>query len=286
MRQETHRRRRPNSTPSRHAATGVTLIELLIGIAIGLLVSLAAVGSLVFNRISATLVNDTVSMQQDASSIMRMVGRQLRQSGAVGVQDSPGAPGVGKYSYISTYVGLSPTVGVISVNGADTGTPFDSLSTSFSISPSIANALGDCRGTSPDMTAVPPPTMVISRINVDGNNNLTCGSVNPTTLQANPAQPMASNVEEFHLWYAIRTPPNGANPAQIRYYTANQILAPLRWDQVQAVQVCLRLSGDSTGNPVPAAGTAGCLGQNVPANGRIQRVYRKVFTLRNLQSLG
>jgi type IV pilus assembly protein PilW len=259
---------------------GVTLIELLIGIAIGLLVSLAAVGSLVFNRLSATLVNDTVAMQQEASTIMRMVGRQLRQAGAVGVQDSPGAPGVGKYSYIDNYAGLDPVNGVISISGQDSGTNFDGITSSFSISPSIANVIGDCRGQSPDLTVVPPPTMVTSRFNVDPNNNLMCEG-----LDGFP-QPTGSNVEEFQVWYAIRTPPNGVIPAQIRYYTADQIVAPLRWDQVQAVQVCLRLSGDSQGNPVAAGGTVDCLGQPVAADGRIRRVYQRVFTMRNLQSLG
>ncbi len=61
---------------------GLSLIELLVGVAIGLLVALAATSSLMFTRLSAATAEDTWRMQQESTLAFRVIGAQLRQAGA------------------------------------------------------------------------------------------------------------------------------------------------------------------------------------------------------------
>jgi hypothetical protein len=48
---------------------------------------------------------------------------------------------------------------------------------------------------------------------------------------------------------------------------------------VDTVMVCLRISGETRTNPTAAS--TGCNGEVVPADGRIRRVFTRVFNLRN-----
>lgn len=61
---------------------GLSLVEILVGMAIGLMVTLAAVSSLIFVRLSAATAEDAWRMQQDANTAFRIIGWQLRQAGA------------------------------------------------------------------------------------------------------------------------------------------------------------------------------------------------------------
>ena len=88
------------------------------------------------------------------------------------------------------------------------------------------------------------------------------------------------NVEDLQFWYAVRLP--GVLPLQVQYQTANNVAD---WRFVEAVQVCVRLAGTATNNPTGGQATVGCNNENIADDGRIRRVFRQVFTLRNLQTL-
>ncbi len=68
-----------------HTQRGLSLVELLIGITIGLLVVIAALGSLSFTQVTSTAVGDSARLQQRANSAFRTMGFQLRQAGATEV---------------------------------------------------------------------------------------------------------------------------------------------------------------------------------------------------------
>ena len=70
---------------------GVSLIELLIGLVIGLLVVVAAMGSLVYTRASSLLIGDSTRLQQEAATAFRIIGGVARQAGARHLEDAPGA---------------------------------------------------------------------------------------------------------------------------------------------------------------------------------------------------
>ena len=69
---------------------GVTLIELMIGIAIGLLTIAVAMGSLMVSRGVSGTVSDASSIQQQGAFAMRTIGLQLRQTGSLRLNLNPG----------------------------------------------------------------------------------------------------------------------------------------------------------------------------------------------------
>ncbi|WP_343067045.1 PilW family protein [Hydrogenophaga aromaticivorans] len=262
-----------HSAPKRRAQAGVSLIELMVGITVGMLVSVAAVGTLVYNRVSSTMVADTVALQQDAATVMRMIGRQLKQTGAVPVVNDPLAPL--KFGYQDTYLGLpqgTPTPAPVSVDGTNVASG-DTLRVSYTYNPNQAATVGDCMGESPDPT-IPAERDIINTFSRGVDGQFLCQGTN----QPN-AQPVVNNVEELQFWYAVRDPATN----QLRYFEAGGFAD---WTTVEAVQVCIRLAGTSGNNPTVGVASTGCTGQAVADDGRIRRVFRQVFTLRNLQSQG
>ena len=62
---------------------GVSLLELLVGIAIGLLVVAVAMGALMASRGLSGTVSDASTLQQQASYAFRIMGQQIRQAGGL-----------------------------------------------------------------------------------------------------------------------------------------------------------------------------------------------------------
>ena len=60
-----------------HAQRGVTLIELMVGITIGLLTVAVAMGALMVSRGISGTVNDASNIQQQAAYAMRVIGLQV-----------------------------------------------------------------------------------------------------------------------------------------------------------------------------------------------------------------
>ena len=69
---------------------GVTLIELMVGITIGLLTVAIAMGALMVSRGVSGTVSDASIIQQQAAYAMRVIGLQLRQAGSLRLNLDPG----------------------------------------------------------------------------------------------------------------------------------------------------------------------------------------------------
>lgn len=267
--------RRRRGGLSLRAQAGVTLVELMVGVTIGLLVTAAALGTLAYNRVSSTLISDTISLQQDASTFMRMLGRQLKPAGAVPAVDSPTA--VEKFEFQIGYTGLAAAGAPIpiSIRGTENGTR-DQIEISYSNVASISTLLSDCLGQSHDAATVPEIVSTFRSENDDGTTNGGSILCQGSSAGATP-EPILNNVEELQFWYAVRDA-----AGNVRYFQADAVAD---WAVVEAVQVCIRLIGTSSNNPTTGVASTGCTGQAVPDDRRIRRVFRQVFTLRNLQSL-
>ena len=74
-----------------HQENGLTLVELLVGISIGLLVIGVATGALLASRGISGTVSDATNIQQQAAYAMRVIGQQVRQSGSLHL-DVPAIP--------------------------------------------------------------------------------------------------------------------------------------------------------------------------------------------------
>ena len=243
---------------------GLSLVELLVGVAIGLLVTLAALGVVSFTRMSSTTVSDTVRLQQNASFIMRVVGMQLRQARSVAPLTSQQDAGIGSIGY-GAYQGTVPPGGAVEVAvfGTEGGANPDSITISTG---SLPNLTFDCLG----FEQLPSNT-IVSTLDINA------GSLRCRTPANN--EPMVGNVEDLQIWYGVRDPLTG----NVRYLDANQTAAA-GWTTVGTVMVCVRMAGTSQLAPNLGAGNnfLGCQNEVVPWDGRVRRVFRRVFALRNI----
>ena len=78
-----------SASPSTQAQGGFTLIELMVGITIGLLTIAVAMGALMVSRSVSGTVSDTSGVQQQAAYAMRVIGMQLRQAGSIRLNMNP-----------------------------------------------------------------------------------------------------------------------------------------------------------------------------------------------------
>jgi len=262
-----------------HQQSGVTLIELLIGIAIGLLVVLAAIGSMTYTRVSSTTVGDSSRLHQDASTAFRILGHHIRQGGARRVrQPIPGSTNVMfnlDYSGYGLIPGTGNAIVVQGTDGAANGP--DTLQVSHDGEPGLA--VTDCIGEAPG-NANNVQNRFFHQVNAQGVGELRCqGSGASSTAAAVNTFALIQGVEDIQVWYGIRT------QAGLQYQTATQILAlaPARWDLAESVQICLQLAGELQGNPTPdAVQIRGCNDQVIANDGRIRRTFFRVFNIRNL----
>ncbi len=240
---------------------GVGLLELMIGIAIGMLIVVAAIGSMLYTRASSTTVGDSARLYQDASTAFRIVGEAVRQAGA---RRLVGTGGNVEFNPLFTgYGGTTSSFSVSGLNGANTPTfASDTLYIAYDNEASIQ--ITDCLGLNPASTSN----------NVTNTFELSAGSLRcQGNATAATAQPLIQGVEDFQVWYGVR----GAGDT-FQYLTAAAIPD---WSiaQVETVMICLRLSGETRSNPTAAS--VGCNGEAVAADGRIRRVFTRVFNLRN-----
>lgn len=241
---------------------GVGLIELMIGIAIGMLIVVAAIGSMLYTRASSTTVGDSARLHQDAATAFRFIGEAVRQTGARRLVGTGG--NVEFNTQFTGYGGTTASFSVSGLNGATTPTiASDTLRIAYDNDTSIQ--VTDCLGIIPASTS----NNVTNTFEVSAGNLRCQGNANSLST----AQPLIQNVEDFQVWYGIR----GAGET-FQYVTA---AAVPDWSiaQVETLMICLRLSGETRSNPTAAI--VGCNGEAVAADGRIRRVFTRVFNLRN-----
>lgn len=271
--------RRLNSTVLQQR--GLTLIELMVGITIGLLVVLAAVGSLAFTQITSTVVSDSSRLQQKADNIFRNIGFHLVQAGAIEL--SPSAADAAVVTFSSAYPGFKNTVTgatvdasvkqIYSIHGVNgDGSANSTAPDILRVSYQDTGTSRDCLGNRPTVTGV----NVDSQFSVTGTDLMCLGATNAS------AQSIADGVEDFQVTYGIQTGDIGN--WQYRFYRADEMLGAgftPNWANIQAVEICIQITGDNQGNPQPGLVTTGCRGQTVTNDGKLRRVFRRTFALRN-----
>lgn len=247
----------PERISRRHLSTdfqyqrGVTLLEMLVGLIIGLLVVAVAMGALMVSRSVTGTVSDASGIHQQGSHILRVVGSQLRQAGSLYLNPNPTA------APASANDVLSAVVFEIKASAKDKGNSFDQTNTLnggadtfttgfrryqdnvFFSSKSgtgtdflARNCLGSPANDSPDERAESIFTL--------SKNNLLCAGNGST------AQPIAQNVAEFQVTYLVQTlvAGTGTNIQSIKAADMPTNAADIKWRQVQGVEVCFVLYGN------------------------------------------
>lgn len=235
------------------------LLELIVALALGMMVVLAALGTLAFVQASATVHGDALRLQQRADVAIHTIGMQLRQAGAIELEEID----AGMVRFSTAFDGHAGSGHAIRGENGQPGRP-DTLSASRQDD----GEARDCLGNRPD--AQVQGVRMDSRFSVAGSS-LRCLGAHAATGN----QVIVDGVEDFQVLYGIRSP--GPEGAQFRFVDADGVAE--RWNEVAAVQVCLQLRSENL-HP-QASSVRNCQGADQQADGRLRRVAYATFSVRN-----
>lgn len=295
---------------------GMTLIELMIGLLIGLVITGAATaiflaanrmgkshddsgklledGTFAVNRMAAVVKrggyvdllagNDVLMQVLDNSTLL---GQALYQPTTIAF-DKLGALYASVIGHPAGIFGCNNGVfnaaGDCSAQGSQDALmvayqAVASASAPDPFSPSVPSVASDGSAFS-DCNGHAPPAgtdVVINRYYVNAQGQLMClGNGNPS------AQILASNVEQFRVSYGLS---NWALPTdktrRVAWQTATQVAAVNRWNAVIQVEICLILAGPPGSAPNPAI-INNCDGTSATTSDtRMRKTFRSTVTLRN-----
>lgn len=261
---------------------GATLIELMVGITIGLLTIAVAMGALMVSRGVSGTITDASQLQQQAAYAFRVLGQQLRQAGSIRLNlasnknpgDTIDPADVVAFSPDST---ITPLVGKDSPasNEFKLSIGYQNYSEPSYTSSSAVSLFRDCLG------AQPSTSVIQSQFTIK-DGELHCAGSN------NTAQAIVRNVADFQVRYLVQT---GALTGLPSIQSASAAGAATDWTRVFGVEVCLVLYGDETID-IPAGSTyTGCDGSsiNMSSTGSLaanrknhmHMTFRNVFQLRS-----
>lgn len=277
--------RQRRAAPMRLRQTGVTLIELLVGLALGLLVMGVAIGAIIVSRSASGSVSDSTQLQQQASYAFRVLGQQIRQAGSLKLElytETP--PGTTAPLSASAKVGFEygdyDWTKIVQGNDAPSATEY-ALTVGYLnyFEPKVAGSsdtstlFRDClgQGGSPQSGGSYLP-FIMNNFALR-NGELVCLGGTPGVT----AQAIIGNVNDFQVRYHVQsTAANGAPSIQ-----RTNAAGVGNWANVVAIEICLDMVGEAT-VAVPATSTyRNCQDNYVGYGNRVHQVFRNVFQLRS-----
>lgn len=244
------------------------MIELLVGIAVGLMVVTAALGTLVLSRTTASAINDQLELQQQANMAMRIMSGQLREANTRELVAQGGGTMV-VFTAMPVYNG--DPLSLVALRGlARDAQDNDNFGVAFADAGAPAPTQ-DCLGNT-NLAGGPLDGVRIDNRFYVAANRLMCMGTNVAT----GAQPLVSDVQRFRVLYGIQN--NAVVPPTMTYLT--QAAVP-DWTtaNVVALELCLELATAQRG--APAVGNyVDCDGNNRAQDGRVRAVVRQVVRMR------
>ena len=269
----------PKPLPIRPSQHGATLLELLVGITIGLLTVAVAVGALMVSRGISGTVSEASQLQQQASYAFRVIGQQLRQAGSRQL-DPLTTPDVHAKFYAPNDVPVEFS-GIMPISGKDApGTTEFALEVNYQnikeltvLQPTDGEyQIRNCLQEKAEAASVPLP-MVSNKF----KRNTTDGTL--VCAGTGAAQPIIQNVKDFTIQYLTQAT-DGTPSAAPTYQYVSATTAGASWLKVYAVQVCLELEGAET---IDTAGAKykKCDGTEVDRGNKLRMVFRNTYHIRN-----
>lgn len=238
---------------------GTTLVELVTALAVGMMVTVAAMGTLAFVQTTAGAQVDAVRLQQGIETALAAIGAEVQQAGAIDLVDT----GDGAVRFSTAFDGYAGSGHTVQGTQGAPGRP-DVLA----VSRQDDGHTRDCLGNRPDASAT--GRRIDSRFMLSGDTLRCLGS-----HAATGSQVIASGIEDFQVLYGLRSAAAGSPSFQF----VDADAAAGRWHEVAAVRVCLQVRGD--GRHPQAGAVRDCHGRDLPADGRLRRVAHASFWLRN-----
>ena len=272
----------PQPLPLRTSQRGATLLELMVGITIGLLTVAVALGALMVSRGVSGTVSEASQLQQQASYAFRVIGQQLRQAGSRQL-DPETAPDVHAKFYEPIKNVPVDFSGVTPVSGKDNpGTGEYALEINYQnireftvLEPTDGEyQIRNCLQKKAEDSAKNPDPMIVSKFKHNATDaTLVCAG------GSGAAQPIIQNVKDFTIQYLTQATDGDASAAPTYQYV-NATTAGASWLKVYAVQVCLELEGAET---IDTAGAKykKCDGTEVDRGNKLRMVFRNTYHIRN-----
>lgn len=276
---------------------GVTLIELMIGIAIGLLTIAVAMGSLMVSRGVSGTVSDASSIQQQGAFAMRTIGLQLRQTGSLRLNLNPGIvtaaePYLAPAAFETKAGQFDPTTPTGILEGKDSpgatefklDVRYSSYTEPLFVGGTQSQAR-DCLGANPD------PNLLESKFSLRVNPvtnvpELVCASAGSIA-----AQPLVQNVANFQVRYLLQD--NTSTPGSSTLKSVDAAGVGVDWAKVQGVDVCLVLYGTERIDLPTGSNYTDCDGAAVDMSTltgararRMHVTFRNTFQLRSQGLIG
>lgn len=255
---------------------GATLIELLVGLVIGLLTVVTALGAMNVSRQLAGIVTDASQLQQQASHALRILGTQLRQATPWAMAPQTSAQEAAQLRSAGTILG--PTLrGMATPSGAKefhlslrTTSVQEPSHLATGTAPKPLHLLRDCLG---ETGATQAQKALVSHFRWQDGQLFCQGEGKP--------QPLISGVRDFQLRYLQQRLDHRTQPAQPRFrYAQAEDLQDADWNEVLAVEICLELEGLEAIDSAGAQYTR-CDGTVAQRENRLQQVIRSTYHLRN-----
>lgn len=268
---------------------GVSLIELMVGIAIGLIVIAVAMVALMTSRGVAGTVSEATVLQQQAAYAFRVIGQQIRQAGSLELSLTPALVPASDVDAAMSAVAFDPPdpTGVRPQfdRSASTLTATAASAPSFTIgfqnyaekmaaasTPTLGVLLKDCLNQNPFPSSASAPTNAVLTSKFErnaDNNELVCtgkGSTGP--------QPVIGNVTDLKMRYVQQVP----NTTTLKYIADPSTIS--QWNTIYAVEVCIELTGTEK-IVTPGANYINCSDAETSYGNKLKMVFRNVYQIRS-----
>lgn len=262
--------------PTSRRQQGVTLIELLVGIAIGLLVVAVAMGALMASRGISGTVSEATSLQQEAAYAFRVMGQQIRQAGSIKLDLNPeitnaAATGSIDFTMIPVAFDAPDTTDQRESFDRATQTLTGDNTPSFTVgyqnytekttTSEAAYLLRDCLGENASTR------VLTNKFQRNAKNELVC-----TGAGNSSAQPIIGNVTDMRVRYVQQETITN----NLKYHTT----PPGNWPSIYAVEVCLELTGTEV-IPTNDAKYINCNGDETSYGDHLKMVFRNLYQIRS-----
>lgn len=257
---------------------GATLIELLVGLTIGLLTISVGLGAIMVSRGVTTTVSDTTTLQQQASYVFRVIGQQLRQAGGrpLNTAADPRDAATFVQPTAITLSDLPPIAGLDAPTASQFIISLRYVNASESIYPSPPSStpiegylVSDCLGSNNGIASVP---IILNQFRKNGTD-LECSN------GIGMVQPIISNLVDLRIRYLQQKLSVTDSQPQFRYASAAN-LSPTDWPEVYGIEVCLELEGEQVIDTVGASYTK-CDGTTATRGNKLRMVFKNIFHIRN-----
>jgi type IV pilus assembly protein PilW len=209
---------------------GLSLIELMISITLGLILMAAATQSMLSTKQTYEVNDDLSRTQENGRLALSLMVKDLRMAGYRDPNNGD-APGF----FLDTACGV---INPCTNNGEGTGTASDRFAVQFDPAADDGTET-DCAGNLVGATDVIANIYHITTAN--GVNSLSCRSFNSTTGVLGAAQPLIDGVDSMHVLYGL-----GAGGSVTRFVSADSVAD---WSSVMAVRVAVLVgNGQAAGS--------------------------------------